>query len=67
LHMAQQMPLPLTVSCSSKSRLVLPFWYLLTRIVLDKIQKSSKTIVCVFTGPQFTTLPMTPTFNNRFF
>jgi len=24
-HMAQLMPLPLTVSCSSKSRLVLPF------------------------------------------
>ena len=45
------MPLPLTISCSSKSRLVLsflvlPFWYLLTRVVLDKLQKSSKTIVC---------------------
>jgi len=25
LHMAQLMPLTLTVSCSSKSRLVLPF------------------------------------------
>jgi len=52
LHIAQQMPLPLTVSCSSKSRLVLPFmvlpfWYLLTRVVPDKFQKSSKTIVCV--------------------
>jgi len=37
LHIAQQMPLPLTVSCSNKSRLVLiflvlPFWYLLTRV-----------------------------------
>jgi len=35
LHVAQQMPLPLTISCSSKSRLVLtflvlPFWYLLS-------------------------------------
>jgi len=30
LHMAQLMPLPLTVSCSVKSRLVLPFWYRLT-------------------------------------
>jgi len=30
LHMAQLMPLPLTVSCFSKSRLVLPFWYRLT-------------------------------------
>jgi len=37
LHIAQQMPLALTISCSSKSRLVLaflvlPFWYLLTRV-----------------------------------
>jgi len=31
LHMAQLMPLPLTISCSSKSRLVcLPFWCRLT-------------------------------------
>jgi len=36
LHMAQLMPLPLTISCSSKSRLALPFWYRLTRVVLDK-------------------------------
>ena len=52
LHIAQQMPLPLTISCSSKSRLVLtcpvlPFWYLLTRVVPDILQKSSKTVVCV--------------------
>jgi len=52
LHMAQQMPLPLTVSCSSKYWLVLPSWflpcwYLLTRVVPDIFQKSSKTIVCV--------------------
>ena len=52
LHIAQQMPVPLTISCSSKSRLVLPFlvlpfWYLLTRVVPDKFQKSSKTVVCV--------------------
>ena len=52
LHIAQQMPLPLTVSCSSKSRLVLtflvlPFWYLLTRVVPDRFQQSSKTVVCV--------------------
>ena len=30
LHMAQQMPLPFTVSCSSKSRLVLPSWFYLS-------------------------------------
>ena len=52
MHIAQQMPLPLTISCSSKSRLaltflVLPFWYLLTRVVPDILQKSSKTVVCV--------------------
>jgi len=34
LHMSQLMPL--TISCSSKSRLVLYFWYQLTRVVLDK-------------------------------
>jgi len=27
LHMAQLRPLPLTVSCSSTSRLVLPSWF----------------------------------------
>ena len=32
LHMA----LPLAISCCSKSRLVLPFWYWLTRVVPDK-------------------------------
>jgi len=47
LHIAQQIPLPLTISCSSKSRLVLPFWYLLTRVVPDRFQQSSKTVVCV--------------------
>jgi len=36
LHMAQLMPLQLTVSASVKSRLVLPFWYRLTRAVPDK-------------------------------
>jgi len=28
LHMVKQMPLPLTIYCSSKSRLVLPSWFL---------------------------------------
>ena len=37
LHVAQLMPLPLTVSCFSNiHRLVLPFWYRLTRVVPDK-------------------------------
>jgi len=34
--LAQLMPLQLTISCSSKSRLVLPFWYQLTQVVRDK-------------------------------
>ena len=37
LHVAQVMTLPLTVSCFSKIvRLVLTFWYRLTRVVLEK-------------------------------
>ena len=36
-HMAQLMPLlPFTVSCCSKCRLVLPFWFQLIRVVLEK-------------------------------
>ena len=35
LHMAQLMPLPLTVTCFSKIQIGLPFWYRLTRVVLD--------------------------------
>jgi len=36
MHMAQLTPLPLTISCSCKSWLVLPFWYRLTQIVSDE-------------------------------
>jgi len=36
LHMAQLIPLPLTVSCFSEILMVLPFWYRLTRVVLDE-------------------------------
>jgi len=35
LHMAQLMPLPLSLA-PVKSRLVLPFWYRLTQVVLEK-------------------------------
>jgi len=48
LHVAQLMPLLLNVSCSSKSQLVLPFWYQLTRVVPDKVQGGGhKTVVVV--------------------
>jgi len=43
LHMTQLMPLPsLTISCCSKSRLVLSFWYWLTQEVPDKVQGAIK-------------------------
>jgi len=42
LHMAQQMSLPLTDSWSIKSRLVLPFWHRLTRVVPGKVQRAIK-------------------------
>ena len=48
------MPLPLTTRYLLLQQiqigftfLVLPFWYRLTRVVLDKIQKNCKTIACV--------------------
>jgi len=48
LHLAHLRPLPHTISCSSKSRLVLPSWCQLTWVVSDKIQKGHKTVcVCV--------------------
>ena len=36
LHMAQLMPLPLTVSCSSKIQIGFTFWYRLTWVVSEK-------------------------------
>ena len=36
LHMAQLIPLPLTLSCFSKIQIGLPFWYWLTWVVPDK-------------------------------
>ena len=36
MHLAQLMPLPLTVSCFSKIQIGLPFWYRLAWVVLDK-------------------------------
>jgi len=36
LHMAQLMPLPLTVSCFSKIQIGLPFWYRLIWVVPEK-------------------------------
>ena len=47
LHTAQLMPLPLTVSCFSKIQIGLPFWYRLTRVVLEKGPLNRCVCVCV--------------------
>ena len=47
LHMAQLMPLPLTVSCFSKIQTGLPFWYWLTRVVPEKGPLNGCVCVCV--------------------
>ena len=46
LHMVQLMPLhPLA---SFKSRLVLPFWYQFTQVVLEKKPLSGVVVVCIY-------------------
>jgi len=45
--MAQLIPLPLTISCSSKYRLVLPFWHQLTCIVPDRGPLNECSVVAV--------------------
>ena len=47
LHMAQLMPLPLTVSCFSKILIGLPFLYRLTRVVPEKGPLNVCVCVCV--------------------
>ena len=51
-HISEKINKAYSVSCSSKSRLVLtflvlPFWYLLTRVDPDIFQTSSKMVVVV--------------------
>jgi len=46
LHMAQLMPLPLTVSCFSRIQIGLPFWYRLTWVVPDKGSLNARMCVC---------------------
>ena len=47
LHMAQLMPLPLTVSCFSKIQIGLTFWYRLTLVVPEKAPLNVCVCVCV--------------------
>ena len=48
LHMAQLMPLPLTVFCFSKIQIGLPFWYRPTRVVPEKGPLNGCVCVCVW-------------------
>ena len=60
LHVAQLMPLPLTISCFSKTQIGLPFWYWLTRVVPDKgplnARPRARARVCVSYGPSLAVL-----------
>jgi len=47
LHMAQLMPLPLTVCCFSKIQIGLLFWYRLTWVVPEKGPLNVCVCVCV--------------------
>jgi len=66
LHMAQRMPLPLTISCFSKIQLVLPFWYRLTRVVPEKRPLNGCVCVCVCVSLS-AVLTATPVFAVRAF
>jgi len=48
LHVAQLMPLPLTVSCFSKIQIVFPFWYRLTWVIPKKGPLNVCVCVCWF-------------------
>ena len=56
LHVAQQMPLPLTFCCFSKIQIGLPFWYRLTLVVLDK--RPLNACVCVSVGRNYPGQPV---------
>jgi len=53
------MPPPLTVSCFSKIQIGLPFWYRLTRVVLDK-GPLNESLSLLLAGAQQQTLLLWP-------
>jgi len=59
LHMAQLMPLSLTVSCLSKIQTgtVVPFWYWLAWVVTDKGPLKGCVCVCVLVGDHMDIFP----------
>jgi len=53
LHMAQLMPLPHSVSFSSKIQIDLPFWYRLTWVVQDNVPLNGCVCVCLLHNRSF--------------
>ena len=51
LHIAQLMPLPLTVSCFSKIQTGFTFWYWLTQVVLEKRPLNGCSVLAHLSGP----------------
>jgi len=49
VHMAQRMPLPLTVSCFSKIQIGFPFWHRLTWVVPEKGRYTGVVVVVSWT------------------
>ena len=58
LHMAQLIPLTLTVSCFSKIQIGLPFWYRLTWVVPEKGPLNGGVCVCHITLFAFSALTL---------
>ena len=58
--MGQLIPVPLTVSCSRKSRLVLPFWYRLIRVTLMSSSPENQLALVALPG-RLDSGSMTPT------
>jgi len=56
-HMAQLMPLLLTVSCFGKIQIGFTFWYRLTRVVPDTGPLSARACVCVIIQTELSLFP----------
>ena len=60
LHMAQLMPLPLTVSCFSKIQIGLPFWSRPTQVVPDKGPSNRFVVFVLFFRTYLLTFAVNP-------
>ena len=66
LHMAQLIPLPLTLSCFSKIQIGLPFWYWLTWVVPDKGPLNECVCACVTAAQNTQSARQTIDYNWRY-